>query len=42
MLVGITVSDNGIGLNEENYVSFRTPFSQHKIEKGGKGIGRLS
>jgi hypothetical protein len=35
------VTDNGIGLNEENFVSFCTPFSQHKISRGGKGVGRL-
>ena len=40
-VTGFTVSDNGIGLNEQNFVSFCTPFSQHKISKGGKGIGRL-
>lgn len=40
-VVGFSVTDNGIGLNEQNYTSFCTPFSQHKIKKGGKGIGRL-
>ncbi|MDF1736688.1 MAG: ATP-binding protein, partial [Minwuia sp.] len=38
---GFIVSDNGIGLNETNFRSFCTPFSQHKMSKGGKGIGRL-
>jgi hypothetical protein len=38
---GFIIADNGIGLNEKNYKSFSTPFSQHKISKGGKGIGRL-
>ena len=40
-VTGFRIVDNGIGLNEKNYRSFRTPFSQHKIKKGGKGIGRL-
>lgn len=40
-VIGFQVTDNGVGLNEDNYKSFRTPFSQHKIAKGGKGIGRL-
>lgn len=40
-VTGFVIRDNGIGLNEENFVSFCTPFSQHKINKGGKGIGRL-
>lgn len=38
---GFNIKDNGIGLNEENFRSFCTPFSRHKISKGGKGIGRL-
>lgn len=28
-------------LNADNFRSFCTPFSQHKIKKGGKGVGRL-
>lgn len=40
-VIGFCITDNGVGLNEKNYRSFRTPFSQHKIKKGGKGIGRL-
>lgn len=40
-IVGFSITDNGIGLNHQNYVSFRTPYSQHKIKKGGKGVGRL-
>lgn len=41
VVAGFIVTDNGIGLNKENYKSFCTPFSQHKMKKGGKGIGRL-
>ena len=40
-VIGFIVRDNGIGLNKENFASFCTPFSQHKINKGGKGVGRL-
>lgn len=40
-VVGFGVKDNGVGLNRENYSSFCTPFSQHKIKRGGKGVGRL-
>ncbi|MEM6617369.1 MAG: hypothetical protein AAF619_12640 [Pseudomonadota bacterium] len=40
-VAGFIVRDNGIGLNAENFKSFCTPFSQHKIKKGGKGVGRL-
>jgi hypothetical protein len=38
---GFIITDNGIGLNEENYDSFRKPDSRHKITRGGKGVGRL-
>jgi hypothetical protein len=35
------ISDNGIGLNKENYASFLEFDSEHKATIGGKGIGRL-
>ena len=38
----ITIEDNGIGLNYDNFKSFKTTDSPYKIKKGGKGIGRLS
>jgi hypothetical protein len=37
----ISVSDNGAGLNEDNYKSFRTPFSGHKLSQKGRGFGRF-
>jgi hypothetical protein len=40
-VIGFVVADNGVGLNQDNYKSFCTPFSQHKLKKGGKGVGRL-
>ena len=40
-VVGFEVSDNGVGLNEDNYRSFLTPFSMLKVKRGGKGVGRL-
>ncbi len=39
---GFHIYDNGIGLNHDNWESFRTVDSPHKRMKGGKGIGRLS
>lgn len=39
---GFRISDNGIGLNLENWKSFRTSDSELKIGKGGKGVGRLA
>jgi len=40
-IIGFVVTDNGVGLNKDNFHSFRTPFSQHKLKRGGKGVGRL-
>lgn len=38
----IEIEDNGIGLNHDNFKSFKTSDSPYKAKKGGKGIGRLS
>ena len=37
-----TIEDNGIGLDDENFDSFRTYDSRLKVTKGGKGVGRLT
>ncbi|WP_205668192.1 ATP-binding protein, partial [Bradyrhizobium manausense] len=37
-----TITDNGIGLNDENFDSFNTAFSDHKLTRGGKGLGRFT
>lgn len=37
----ITVTDNGIGLNDDNYRSFKTPFSGYKLKAHGRGFGRF-
>lgn len=37
-----TIEDNGVGLNDENFESFRTYDSRLKAKKGGKGVGRLT
>jgi hypothetical protein len=39
--VQVIVSDNGIGLNDENFDAFLTTDTAHKIRTGGKGVGRL-
>ena len=36
-----TISDNGIGLDDENYGYFLTPFTGFRLKKGGKGFGRF-
>lgn len=40
-ITGFIVYDNGIGFNEVNMRSFETLDSDHKIEKGCRGVGRL-
>ena len=36
-----TITDNGVGFNQANMASFETLDSDHKIDKGCRGIGRL-
>jgi hypothetical protein len=35
------VTDNGIGLDDDNFDSFNTAFSRRKVATGGKGLGRF-
>ncbi|QKC89114.1 hypothetical protein EB230_12195 [Mesorhizobium sp. NZP2234] len=37
----VTITDNGVGLTDENYKSFRTPFSGYKLKENGRGFGRF-
>ncbi|QQS14645.1 MAG: hypothetical protein IPK81_11075 [Rhodospirillales bacterium] len=37
----VTISDNANGLDTENFLAFRTPFTGHKLKRGGKGFGRF-
>ncbi len=39
--VEFVVTDNGNGFNNENYQSFMEAYSQLKVKKGCKGIGRF-
>ena len=39
--IKISITDNGIGLNDENYQSFKTPFSGYKLKLKGRGFGRF-
>jgi hypothetical protein len=36
------ITDNGVGLDDVNFESFRTYDSRLKARKGGKGVGRLT
>ena len=40
-IVTFTITDNGIGFNDENFGSFMTLDTERKATKGGRGIGRL-
>ena len=40
-VVGLTIEDNGIGFDNDNFESFRTLDTEHKVERGGRGVGRL-
>lgn len=37
----VSIIDNAVGLDEENYEAFLTPFTGNKLKKGGKGFGRF-
>jgi hypothetical protein len=41
-IVGFEVTDNGVGLDDENFDSFNTAFSRRKVSAGGKGLGRFT
>ncbi|MDX0604980.1 hypothetical protein GOD78_28185 [Sinorhizobium medicae] len=38
---GFVITDTGIGFDDDNFESFNTAFSDHKYERGGKGLGRF-
>lgn len=40
-ITGFTITDNGVGFTDENYISFHTSDSTAKIDQGCKGIGHL-
>ncbi|WP_163370861.1 hypothetical protein [Endozoicomonas acroporae] len=37
----LKATNNGVGFNDANIASFETLDSDHKIDKGCRGIGRL-
>ena len=37
----VSITDNGIGLTNDNYQSFKTPFSGYKLKENGRGFGRF-
>ncbi len=41
-IIGFSIQDNGIGLDDYNFDSFNTAFSSKKEAIGGKGLGRFT
>ncbi|PWB21306.1 ATP-binding protein [Comamonas sp. JNW] len=41
-VIDVSISDNGIGFNQVHRDSFDTLYSDQKVERGGKGFGRLT
>ena len=39
---GFTVTDNGIGFNDDQRESFDTLYTERKVAEGGKGFGRFT
>jgi hypothetical protein len=40
-IVGFKITDTGIGFNDQNMKSFETLDTDHKVDKGCRGVGRL-
>lgn len=40
-IVGFKISDTGVGFDDDNFDSFNTAYSEHKVDRGGKGLGRF-
>lgn len=41
-IASIKIADNGVGMDDDNFDSFNTSFSDRKIGEGGKGLGRFT
>lgn len=41
-VTGFTISDNGCGFVDEDFCAFHDLFTQRKIDRGGKGVGRMT
>lgn len=40
-ITGFSITDTGVGFNDENMQSFLTLDSEYKADRGGRGVGRL-
>jgi hypothetical protein len=41
-ITSFKVTDNGVGMDDDNFDSFNTSFSDWKMKEGGKGLGRFT
>ena len=41
-IIDFHIKDNGIGFDEKNFESFNFAHSSYKMDRGGKGIGRIT
>jgi len=41
-IISFLIEDNGIGFNNTNYDAFNDAYTDHKLDKGGKGVGRFT
>ena len=40
-IIGFKITDNGVGFTDANMASFETLDTEHKVARGGRGVGRL-
>ncbi len=40
-VTGFVITDTGVGFDDDNFESFNTAYSDHKYDRGGKGLGRF-
>jgi len=40
-ITGFTIADTGVGIDDANFDSFNTAYSEYKLTRGGKGLGRF-
>jgi hypothetical protein len=41
-ITGVRVVDDGIGFDDRHLASFREAYTEHKLNSGGKGVGRFT
>ena len=41
-IVGVRVTDDGVGFDDKHLESFREAYTEHKVTTGGRGVGRFT